>query len=599
MALDKYTIQHKSVSNLLSLIDMKKIAIPEIQRPFVWSSTQVRDLMDSLYRGFPVGYIISWQNPDVRLKDGSDSRGKIVIIDGQQRITALRAALDGQLVMSKDYAEIPIRIAFNPITEQFDTSTPAYKNNKEWISDISEIMKDEFDLYKFIEKYIELNPDTDKSLISDRIRELLDIKTRTIGELEINSEVNISVVNEIFIRINKKGVKLSEADFAMSQIAVYEQEEGDECGVFLRKTFDYFCHLLKQPLDSIKIENNDKEFSQSDDFKKIKWLAKADNMIYKPTYSDIIRVAGIIGLNRARLRDVVALLAGRNFEVRSFNRPDSYMKTIADDSFTKFKTAIDKIVNEYNYKRFHQDILFGIGLKFDSMISSINAINYAFSIYQKLLNLGARYNDVRRLTRKFLVMTLLTERHSGSFESTWVKDFKSFNSIAEVQELLNNIEQEQLNDIFWTITLPRAMRKKTASSNTVEWNLYVAAQIKFRKQSFLNDVPVSEATILDLHHIFPQEYMLSQGKDRYDYNKIGNFVALSKDINIKIGKTPPNEYLINYKNYGSNITDLENNLRENCLPTDLELWKIENYEEFLNYRTNKIAELIKKYYEKL
>lgn len=555
--------------------------------------------MDSLYRGFPVGYIISWQNPDVRLKDGSDSRGKIVIIDGQQRITALRAALDGQTVMAKDYAEIPIRIAFNPITEQFDTSTPAYENNKEWISDISKIMKDDFDLYKFMEKYTELNPNADKSLISDRIRELLDIKTRTIGELEINSEVNISVVNEIFIRINKKGVKLSEADFAMSQIAVYEHEDGDEYGVFLRKTFDYFCHLLQQPTDSIKIESNDKEFGQSDDFKKIKWLAKADNMIYKPTYSDIIRVAGIIGLNRGRLRDVVALLAGRNFEVKSFNRPDSYMKTIADDSFVKFKTAINKIVNEYNYKRFHQDILFGIGLKFNGMISSVNAINYAFSIYQKLLGLDADYNDVRRLTRKFLIMTLLTERHGGSFESTWVKDFKSFGDITKVQELLDNIEQEQLNDIFWTITLPRAMKKKTANSNTVEWNLYVAAQIKFHKQSFLSDVPVSEIQILDLHHIFPQEFMLSQGKDRYDYNKIGNFVVLSRDINIKVGKTPPSEYLANHKQYGTDIADLDKNLHENCLPTNPELWKIENYEEFLEYRTNKIAELIKKYYEEL
>ena len=70
MALDRYTLQHKSVDNLLNLIDTNDIAIPEIQRPFVWKSTKVRDLMDSLYRGYPVGYIITWQNPDLRLKDG-------------------------------------------------------------------------------------------------------------------------------------------------------------------------------------------------------------------------------------------------------------------------------------------------------------------------------------------------------------------------------------------------------------------------------------------------------------------------------------------------------------------------------------------------
>ncbi len=75
MALDRYTLQHKSVDNLLNLIDTNDIAIPEIQRPFVWKSTKVRDLMDSLYRGYPVGYIITWQNPEVRIKDGSKSGG--------------------------------------------------------------------------------------------------------------------------------------------------------------------------------------------------------------------------------------------------------------------------------------------------------------------------------------------------------------------------------------------------------------------------------------------------------------------------------------------------------------------------------------------
>ena len=71
MANELYSVTSHSISNLLGWIDSGSIAIPEIQRPFVWNSTQVRDLLDSLYRGFPVGYIITWQNPNVRLKDGS------------------------------------------------------------------------------------------------------------------------------------------------------------------------------------------------------------------------------------------------------------------------------------------------------------------------------------------------------------------------------------------------------------------------------------------------------------------------------------------------------------------------------------------------
>ena len=74
-----------------------------MQRPFVWDSSKVRDLVDSLYMGFPVGYIIVWQNPDVKLKDGTKSSGKKVLIDGQQRITAMAAAIVGQEVLDDHY----------------------------------------------------------------------------------------------------------------------------------------------------------------------------------------------------------------------------------------------------------------------------------------------------------------------------------------------------------------------------------------------------------------------------------------------------------------------------------------------------------------
>ena len=94
----QYEVNHNSIQTLLSWIRSGEIAIPEIQRPFVWDSTKVRDLIDSLYAGFPVGYIIIWKNPDVRLKDGTLSSGKRILIDGQQRITALQAAIVGEPV---------------------------------------------------------------------------------------------------------------------------------------------------------------------------------------------------------------------------------------------------------------------------------------------------------------------------------------------------------------------------------------------------------------------------------------------------------------------------------------------------------------------
>lgn len=99
----RYSVNNYTVETLLSNIKSGSIAIPEMQRPFVWDSSKVRDLVDSLYKGFPVGYIIVWQNPDVNLKDGTKSSGKKVLIDGQQRITAMAAAIVGQEVLDDHY----------------------------------------------------------------------------------------------------------------------------------------------------------------------------------------------------------------------------------------------------------------------------------------------------------------------------------------------------------------------------------------------------------------------------------------------------------------------------------------------------------------
>ena len=91
----QFDVYSTSVQNIISWIKSGEVAIPEIQRPFVWDSTKVRDLLDSLYKGFPVGYIIVWKNPDVRLKDGTVSIGKKILIDGEQRGTALQPAVAG------------------------------------------------------------------------------------------------------------------------------------------------------------------------------------------------------------------------------------------------------------------------------------------------------------------------------------------------------------------------------------------------------------------------------------------------------------------------------------------------------------------------
>ena len=111
---EKYKTNSQTVEGLIGDIINKNIAIPEIQRPFVWRSSQVRDLIDSLYKGYPTGYIIEWFSPDAKLKDGSNSVGKKILIDGQQRVTALMTAIAGEYVVNSKYEKVRIKIAFNP-----------------------------------------------------------------------------------------------------------------------------------------------------------------------------------------------------------------------------------------------------------------------------------------------------------------------------------------------------------------------------------------------------------------------------------------------------------------------------------------------------
>jgi len=238
-----YSVNQYLIETIMAWVNSGEIAIPEIQRPFVWNSTKVRELMDSLYQGYPVGYIIAWQNPSVKLKDGGLAKGKKVLIDGQQRVTALRAAIAGQEVVNKDYKTVRIRIAFHPIEERFEVANPAIDKDKEWLPDIGPVIRGEQKAHKLVRQYIIANPDTDEDLLHDRLDKLTDILKKQIGLIELSHDLDIETVTEIFIRINSKGVVLSQADFAMSKIAANEEFGGNT----LRKAVDYFCHLAVAP----------------------------------------------------------------------------------------------------------------------------------------------------------------------------------------------------------------------------------------------------------------------------------------------------------------------------------------------------------------
>ena len=249
MEIEKYNPNSLSVSAILGLIESRDIAIPEIQRPFVWKRTQVRDLLDSLYKGYPTGYLIIWKNPDVKLKDGRTSSGKKILIDGQQRVTALMTAIAGIPVTNSNYKKERIKIAFDPFqafsedrdAEIFAVQDSSHLKSKRWIPDIAEIFKSDFSVFSFITTYCKDNPDMSAEQLDKIITRLRAIGNRMVGVIELSEKLNIDIVTDIFIRINSKGTALSQGDFVMSKIAADEQYGGNS----LRKAIDYFAHLSK------------------------------------------------------------------------------------------------------------------------------------------------------------------------------------------------------------------------------------------------------------------------------------------------------------------------------------------------------------------
>lgn len=598
MSAQKYSVNQQLVESLLSWVKSGEIAIPEIQRPFVWTSKKVRNLMDSLYQGFPVGYIITWQNPNVRLKDGTLSNGKKILIDGQQRVTALRAALVGESVLDDEYNERRIKIAFHPIEERFEVQDAAIRNNKAWIHDISDTLQQEVSLIKQLREYLRLNPDANEDAVERGLTRLSQLPKRQIGVIELTSELDIEMATEIFVRINDAGVPLSQADFAMSKIAA----DTDHDGQHLRKTIDYFCHLAVAPYFIKHIEANDKRFSSSDEFRMMKWLEHEKEDLYDPSYVDMLRVVFGLEFKRAKLADLVALLSGRNFETRS------YEKHIVEDSFSKLRTGMHAFMRETSFKRFLM-IIRSAGFRKPDMIRSGNAINFAYLLYLWLVNQGRRPEEIEPLVKRWLVMSILTSRAVGSFESQFDRDIKQIDARG-IDAVLTEIEEQSLGDSFWDVILPESLNRANASSPFL--HLFLAAQSTMNHRGFLS----KSITITDLleqrgdvHHIFPKAFMKKKGKTWREYNQVANLVLMQQEINIKIGSRPPREYFGTIQEslgtkqpvYGAIVEqqDLLDNLRENAIPEMVFDAGIEDYDEFLEKRRFLMAQTIKEYYHRL
>lgn len=597
MIIQKYSVNQFPVQHILTWVQSGEIAIPEIQRPFVWNSTQVRDFLDSLYQGYPVGYLIAWRNPNVRLKDGSISQGKRILIDGQQRVTALMTSILGYKIINKDYETDCISIAFNPIERKFEVTNPAIEKDSHWIPRVSEIFSQNFKLHQFVSGYCCANQIEDFDQIYDAIESLRGVVNNPIGLIELSSDLDIDTVTEIFIRINSKGVALSQADFAMSKIAVSEKYNGN----ILRKAIDYFCHLAVAPEFYAHLIEIDKAFVDSEYFRLMNWLKDENDDLYDPSYTDMLRVAFTYKFKRGRLQDLVALLSGRNFETRD------YEERIAEESFSKLSEGIKDYMKESYFKKMVM-ILRSAGFISSSMISSQNAVNFAYILYLTLREQNFNQAEIESLVRKWFVLSVVTSRYSGNAETKFDNDIRQ---IAENPHgYIQNTLDAELSDAFWELGLPQKLA--TSAGYSPSFSVFLAAQVKMNDKGFLSkDITVRDLLLLkgDVHHLFPREYLKKQGYDRGIYNQNANFVMAQSEINIAIGAKAPNIYFKELleqcnggrKKYGgiTSMDELFENLRMHCIPEDVFEMDVSHYQTFLEKRRKLMALKVKAYFSML
>lgn len=600
--MQKYEINKHSVETILNWVKTKEVAIPEIQRPFVWEAKKVRDLIDSLYRGYPVGYLIVSRSHEMKLKDGTISRGQRILIDGQQRVTALMTSILGMSVLDDEYKERVIKIAYNPFAkddeEIFEVQDQSHLKSKKWIEDISVFFKPDFSMWTFVNSYCLDNPDMSQEEFAKKVNAIQDLKYKELGIIELSADLDIETVTDVFIRINSKGAVLSQADYAMSKIAADEKYGGN----VLRKAIDYFCHLAVEPSFYHKLKEHDQEFMSSDFGKEMTWLKDDYTSIYDPSYEDMLRVSFVHMFSRGKLRDLVSLLSGRDFEARD------YKESIAEESFNKLTEGIKHFMHQYYFEQFVLAIK-NAGFVSNKLINSQNALDFAYVVFLKLVMSGeVDKTEIKRYVSKWFVMSILTGRYSGSPETRMDQDIRNINEKGVVK-YLQEIEIAELSDAFWSYGL--VQRLETPNISAPALSAYFAAQIVngdkglFSATSMVRDLYGAS----DVHHIFPKHYLQKVDKlnVRSIYNQVANYTFLDTPINIRIGEKAPNEYFKEAFNtaketgtvfgYPMSVEELELNLKANCIPLEIKDWDYNNYlENFLPERRKMMAEKIKNYY---
>lgn len=579
------------VGDLVREVRTGKIGLPDLQRPFVWQDNKVRELFDSMIKGYPIGYIMLWESPSdyyekktsIGTNDKTYDAPRDLVIDGQQRLTALVAAMFGVKVKDKNFQEREIKISFNPLTLEFAVWSQAYERDPEWISKISDVFiaKEGNAISSFRRKFknslnesrekkeLELLTDAEEDLIEDNINALLNLSDYSLPTLQISYNADEQDVADIFVRVNSGGQKLNENNFIQTLISVYENATSDAINKFSEES--------RIPADNTSYNN-----------------------ILAVEPSHLIRMAVGVGFKRARLRYAYMLLRGKNLETGKFSDEER------QKNLDIFKAALDKVMNLNNWHAFI-NIIGEAGYISEKLIASSNAVVFSYVLY-----LIAKYDykldavSLKKCISKWFFMSTITYFYTGSTESEVEKQFADLRDVHTAKEFIDYIENvinTKFTDDYFDYTLPSELN--TASAISPSWFGYIASQIVLNTPMLFSNTPVSKYFILgssgtknaiDKHHIFPKNYLAKTGfeNDR-DRNQTANFTYLDYATNIDISDKAPVEYVGEYREKLGEEAYLKS-CSEHALPENFESM---DYMSFLDKRRSLMAQIVKKAYIEL
>lgn len=573
------------LAGLLHYIDIGDIGLPDIQRPFVWPNSKVRDLFDSMYKGFPVGYLLFWENSDVmgakQIGVGTKQRDvpSRLIVDGQQRLTSLYAVFRGHKVLDEDYRERQIEIAFRPQDGTFEVLDAAIRRDPEWIPNISALWASNQSSYKMVKGFLSalrekvtLTEDEEEA-ISHNLDRLFDLQKYPFTALEIAPTVDEEQVADIFVRINSEGVKLNQADFILTLLSVF-WDEG-------RKDLEHFCRAARQPTGPGMAASAFNQFIQTDP-------------------DQLLRVAIALGFERGRLKSVYQILRGKDLDTGVVSAEKR------EQQFAVLREAQTKVLDLTNWHQF-LSALVGAGFRSSEMISSQNALLYAYSFYLiGRTRFGVPEHRLQKAIGRWFFFSSLTGRYTSSPETVMdadlnrLKNVKDADSFIEILDALINLG---FTNDFWTTTLPTAMDSSSARNPALF--AYTAAQNRLSAPVLFSHKHISDLLdpalktkkkALERHHLFPRKWLSGIGIDDLKLiNQMANQALIEWPENIDIRAKSPADYVPEIKKrFSQNEWQRMHELH--ALPAE---WEQMEYVNFLVARRRLMADVIRRGYQTL